>query len=235
MLHAGRQALYVRCGALVTGITTSSAVHVTSAIATGLDELPVVETGAPAEVRDGVLLVAGLAVSVVRLVPTTLPSVPATAATRLAPVDGLPALARVREQLPGVALDALSRGDRSAVIRLLGLGDGLTPVGDDVLCGWLVTSLAAGCDTTAVRVAVQEHAHRTTDLSATLLADAAEGHSIPEFRSLLLALASDRGVDAAVARLLTVGHSSGAGLLLGAHLALSSTPPFIPSTEGTRR
>ena len=70
---------------------------------------------------------------------------------------------------------------------------------------------------------------RTTLLSATLLDCAQRGEVLPEFRALVVALHRGRRVrrprhevaDAAVA-LADVGHTSGAGLLLGAALRLEA-------------
>lgn len=211
-----------------------------AAISTALHHLPEVSVGAPAEVLDGTLHVAGMAVSVDRLVPTDVPDVPRTRADRLA--AALPDLSAVRDQLPRDALDGLRRGDATAVGPLLGRGDGLTPVGDDVVAGWLVAARACGRELAPVAHAVRRHAHRTTTLSATLLADAVEGACLPEFRNLLLALRSGRELAAAVDRLIAVGHTSGAGMLLGAHLAISSSPlgdrpsaPSAPLPEGNPR
>lgn len=231
VVHAGARALYVGIGDRVVGVAARDAVHVPAAIATTLPELPEVAAGAPAEVRDGVLYVAGLAVGVDRLVPTEAPRIddPAGAASRLGAV--LPDLVVARRQLPAVALDALAAGDPAAR-SLVGRGDGLTPVGDDVLSGWLVTAHSTGRPCDRLREAVRVELHRTTGLSATLLADAAAGECIPEFRSLLLALASGSDTVSAVARLLAVGHTSGAGMLLGAHLALTSE---VPDPEGSPR
>lgn len=232
VVHAGARALYVGIGDRVVGVAARDAVHVPAAIATTLSELPEVAAGAPAEVRDGVLYVAGLAVGVDRLVPTEAPRIddPAGAASRLGAV--LPDLVVARRQLPTVALDALAAGDPAAARSLVGRGDGLTPVGDDVLSGWLVTARSTGRPCDRLRGAVRVELHRTTRLSATLLADAAAGECIPEFRALLLALASGGDVVPAVARLLAVGHTSGAGMLLGAHLALTSE---VPDPEGSPR
>jgi len=75
----------------------------------------------------------------------------------------------------------------------------------------------------AVRDAVEEHARSmTTLLSATLLDCAARGDVLPEYRRLLLDLAAPhgQGVDDSVDALLRVGHTSGAGLMLGTVLAL---------------
>ncbi|WP_216849428.1 oxamate carbamoyltransferase subunit AllH family protein [Pimelobacter simplex] len=237
VLHAGREAVYVRLGERVVGVVARGAVHVPSAIATTLAALPEVAVGDPVPVGDGVLRLAGLSVGVDRIVATDAPALPdpAAAGERLAAAG--PDFDVVRRQLPAEALDALAAGDPAAVRALLGRGDGLTPVGDDVLSGWLVTTRAAGGDPDAVALAVRADAHRTTALSATLLADAIDGASIPPFRRLLLALGTGREVTAAVTALRAVGHTSGAGMLLGALLALRPPVPSSPATplEGSPR
>jgi len=219
----------------VIGIAARDAIQVPVTIRTTLRRLPVATVGDPAEVRDAVLHVAGLAVSVERMLPTAAPVLadPLTADRLLAQAlaehdqDRIDA---VRAQLPAEALRALAAGDPAAVPPLLGRGDGLTPVGDDVLAGWLVAGHAVGRAIEPVRTAVRAHAHRTTTLSAALLADAAAGECLPEFRALLLALATGHGVSPAVAALAAIGHTSGAGMLLGAHLALP-----VPESERSPR
>ncbi|WP_215816532.1 DUF2877 domain-containing protein [Pimelobacter sp. 30-1] len=237
VLHSGREAVYVRVDERVVGVVARGAVHVPSAIATMLTALPEAAVGAPVPVGDGVVALPGLSVGVDRIVATDAPALPdpAAAGERLALAD--PDLAVVRRQLPEAALDALAAGDPAAVPALVGRGDGLTPVGDDVLSGWLVATRAAGRDPRAVADAVRAQAHRTTSLSATLLADAAAGASIPPFRRLLLALGSGHEVAAAVAGLRAVGHTSGAGMLLGALLALHPSVLSSPATplEGSPR
>jgi Protein of unknown function (DUF2877) len=107
---------------------------------------------------------------------------------------------------------------RAEVGELVGAGDGLTPYGDDVLCGWLAVHRASGHATDAVDAEVRELLPRTTTLSAALLECALHGEVIPEFAAYVAAL----GTPAAPARaaLTKVGHSSGRGLLAGARLAL---------------
>lgn len=114
--------------------------------------------------------------------------------------------------------------------RLVGLGPGLTPAGDDVLAGLLValhrlptegrfhrelTDLRAPLAAVAV-----EAAGHTTSLSATLLGCAARGAAAGPVLEVADALAGRGGVEPAARRLLAVGHSSGrdlaTGLLLGA-------------------
>nr|WP_281380895.1 DUF2877 domain-containing protein [Nocardioides panaciterrulae] len=104
------------------------------------------------------------------------------------------------------------------VAHLVGRGGGLTPLGDDVLCGWLATHRAAGRPTPVVDAAVRSLAARTTLLSATLLDCALHGEVLPEFASYLTAVGTP-DEPARAARLAAVGHTSGGGLLYGALLA----------------
>ncbi len=93
-----------------------------------------------------------------------------------------------------------------------------------MLAGWAATSYALG-----EPVVLPDARQRTTLLSATLLDCARRGEVLPEFRALVVALhhpdaSADRRheiADAAVA-LADVGHTSGAGLLLGAALRLEA-------------
>jgi hypothetical protein len=103
------------------------------------------------------------------------------------------------------------------VDRLIGRGPGLTPLGDDVLAGWLATRAAGGRPDAAVADAVLRRAGATTLLSATLLDCAARGEVLPQLGAWL----ADPTADATDA-LLAVGATSGAGLLAGAALALAS-------------
>ena len=110
---------------------------------------------------------------------------------------------------------------------MIGLGPGLTPQGDDVLAGLLVTLAAApATQLLAGRLgaAVSRAASRTTTLSAALLRDAADGFAVPAVVDLVDVL---HEIDAGgptthgaladvVVRLLAVGHTSGAALAHGA-------------------
>jgi hypothetical protein len=100
------------------------------------------------------------------------------------------------------------------VATMLGRGDGLTPYGDDVLCGWLAVTRGAAIETPAVDAEVRSLAATTTLLSATLIECAMAGEVVPEFAAWL----AGTGPVEAVER---IGHSSGRGLVEGARLALS--------------
>ena len=128
--------------------------------------------------------------------------------------------------------DELGRGDATAAARaLLGRGTGLTPAGDDLLAGALAALRAVGSPAAddlgaAVRALAPV---RTTRLSAALLEAADLGAVVPEAAAVLRASAPgaapvrpERGagaLDAAIDRLVGLGHTSGwhlaAGLLVG--------------------
>ena len=120
---------------------------------------------------------------------------------------------------PASAGDLLAALDRCEVvlgIDLLGRGPGLTPFGDDVLAGALVTLRAlASPRASSLASAVVGQLHRTTVVSAALLRHAARGECIPELAAVLAPSA------AALPALLAVGHSSGRGLAQGVRAGLS--------------
>ena len=132
---------------------------------------------------------------------------PATAPLHLAVLAGL------------VPRGLVPRVTAATVSQLLGRGTGLTPLGDDVLCGWIATHRAAGVPTPEVDRAVRAGLHRTTLLSATLLDCALHGEVLPELGRFLRGVGTAAEPDRA-ADLQAVGGTSGAGLLWGARLAL---------------
>jgi hypothetical protein len=136
------------------------------------------------------------------------PSRPVT----VAPRSSCPALDGGTETALAGLVDALATGAPLAahVRRLLGRGPGLTPLGDDVLAGALVTLVALGAPAaTRLGAAVTREApRRTTFVSAALLHHAARGECVPELTDVLA------GGDPEP--LLRVGHTSGTGLLRGA-------------------
>ncbi len=154
--------------------------------------------------------------------------------------------------LTGLVADPLDEGGRAAVTelvesattrdlpdpavaRLLGRGPGLTPTGDDVLAGILVTLRALGSPAaTSIARAVLAGTPATTPVSAGLLRHAVHGRCIPQLADVLTALGATATGDAAspadtgsgalpraVGALLAVGHTSGAGLLHGVKVAVA--------------
>ena len=218
VVHRGRHAVYVDLDGWCVGLVAAGATAVPNALrsrSTDLADFP----GRSAHVHEGVLhlddtpLVVGRAVDVSvprlrSLGSTAHPAGSTTGTIPPAPVVGSAVC------VGASGLDAIT------VERLVGRGDGLTPLGDDVLCGWLATHRAAGVLTPVVDAVVRALMPRTTLLSATLLDCALHGEVLPEFAAYLAALGTPaerrRAKD-----LEAVGHTSGAGLLYGADLALT--------------
>lgn len=112
---------------------------------------------------------------------------------------------------------------------LLGRGQGLTPLGDDILAGALVTLRALGEDAAADRLAARVDAlapGRTTFVSAALLRHAGRGECVPQLAAVLDS--SGPAVGPAVEALLGVGHTSGTGLARGVLAALAVTGRWAP-------
>jgi hypothetical protein len=105
--------------------------------------------------------------------------------------------------------------------RLVGAGPGLTPSGDDVLCGVLLGLRLHPRGTAAqlagLWLAVEPRLTATTSLSAALLREAVDGYAVEPVIRLLEALASPGGPDGedALREVLAIGHTSGADLLGG--------------------
>ncbi|MEP6761177.1 MAG: DUF2877 domain-containing protein [Sporichthyaceae bacterium] len=142
----------------------------------------------------------------------------------LRPGPQLAARADALEELlpvPPADLPADRRDWRPAA--LVGLGPGLTPTGDDVLAAMLLTLAALPGSAAVVDALARETAPLlagTTALSATLLRHAAAGRGIPEVTRLVDTLSGSGDLAGPTARLLAVGHSSGAAL---AHGVLAAT------------
>jgi hypothetical protein len=125
---------------------------------------------------------------------------------------------------------------------LVGAGRGLTPSGDDALCGVLLALRAGGAPAealSAVSAAVTRSLAATTSLSASLLLAAAAGCAVPEVATVANAVSrgDGTGVGEALPAVLAIGHSSGADLLAGLAGALDALTQTTHHTEpeGARR
>lgn len=221
LLHPGPLATYVVLptadGDRALGLLAAAAVGVPVGLQTGLDRgletgpAPGPSTGpstgpagvAGAELRlvDGTLWWADRPIRITRLVDLTVPRLPLAAGP-----------------------STVAAEDPAWALTLIGRGDGLTPYGDDVLCGWLAAHRALGVATPAVDATVRAHLDRTTTLSASLLEAALDGIAIRAFSTWLRRRGGPEET-AARQRLLAVGGSSGAGLLAGAEQALERLLP----------
>ena len=234
VLHSGAEAVYLDVGGRCLGVLTRRAARVPCGVRTSMSALPPITTGTPQLVGGGSVALPGCRVEVVGTLDTQVGRLPRDGVRRAAARSAelldrrADRLAVVREELSEEGLRDLAAGGPDSVPRLLGAGPGLTPLGDDVLSGWLVAAAATGAAARGgVRDAVRAHtgrtAARTSMLSATLLHCAGDGEALPEVRDLVQALAGVRPerVDRALDRLLAVGGTSGAGLALGCLLALA--------------
>ena len=138
---------------------------------------------------------------------------------------GVSALAwtALRALLPAWRRDDVD-GVHEAAMRIVGLGPGLTPSGDDLLAGLLVgTARLRGALPAALGHAVLVAARdRTTDFSVARLRHAARG-AIEEVQEHVMAnLLGGAGteLDAAIRRAAGWGHTSGVDTLVGLFLAL---------------
>jgi hypothetical protein len=120
------------------------------------------------------------------------------------------------ETVRSAAAELASGRPGEAARRLAGLGGGLTPAGDDFLCGamlraWLdVPAPGAFCQAVLAGLA-----QRTTLLSTALLRAAARGECSAAWHRLLDALAAGAPLTPAVDAVLAHGHTSGADTLAG--------------------
>ena len=145
------------------------------------------------------------------------------------PIHDSVGLVDLARPILGGLIDALEAGDRSlaaeVAARLIGLGPGLTPSGDDVLVGIEAALHALDRPSAGFLVlATGDVEGRTTALAATLLCHAAAGEFSERLHSLLAALlgADDEAIPAAIDRAVAWGATSGTDCLLGVLIGLDA-------------
>jgi hypothetical protein len=214
-----------------------------------------VREGAEAWVGDGLVETEGLYVRARRWwdsVPALGPLTPAAAARGLLALEDALDEAEAAAGFglaghpdPETLAAACAAGDLPGAVeaaeRIVGLGPGLTPSGDDVLAGLLVSLRLFGGAVRGGERAVwlagwlgaavtADAGTRTTALAATLLHCAASGAAGADVAAVLRAVAGREAPRPAVRRLLAAGHTSGADLAWGvragcrAVLALAASP-----------
>jgi uncharacterized protein DUF2877 len=162
------------------------------------------------------------------------------------PLDGSGGLALRVTNLEDALRGGPAGNDEAAPIRdLIGLGPGLTPSGDDVLAGALVTlrrlrphgADRGALDAITERIAAEvcQSSERTTALSSTLLAHAARGDAVPPVLELLRVLAAGGDTVQPFQALLAVGHTSGRdlahGMMIAARVVLARTASGTQAAE----
>ena len=121
---------------------------------------------------------------------------------------------------------------RTAVHRLIGLGPGLTPSGDDVIAGMLLALHATGQpDLAAALAGLVETAPtgRTSPLSRAFLEVACEGLPSAAMHAVIdvLLRGDPAALPEAVDQLTGIGHTSGWDMLAGAVLGLRAVPDVM--------
>ena len=157
-----------------------------------------------------------------------------------APIDGIARIVLGSAGLPASVLARVA-GPRIALLRewaiarlaqpmnepaplgLLGLGPGLTPSGDDLLCGALVALHAIGKVDAArdLHGAIAGAADlATSPLSAAFLRAAAVGQSSESLHEIIILLLENQSVSRPLEAVARIGHTSGWDALAGAVLIL---------------
>jgi Protein of unknown function (DUF2877) len=222
VLHASRDLVHVDVPGGAVGVAAAGAPGLPHALRTALLDLSTGSSATPptAYVESGILHLDGRALVTGRLVDVRAPRLDTARMPKAGPAaaQGTP---RPRGAGLVAVLDHIDHIDSAVVAHLVGKGDGLTPLGDDVLCGWLAAHRAAGVETPAVDDAVRRNLSRTTTLSATLLECALAGEVADLAGDYLRALANPPAGPGRAA-LVRLGHSSGAGLAHGIDLAVAA-------------
>jgi hypothetical protein len=113
------------------------------------------------------------------------------------------------------------------VSQLVGRGPGLTPAGDDLLCGVLAGARLFGCPMSQsereIEHELRERPRATTSLSRALLLRALAGEGLPQLNTFGKALIDGAGLAEATTALAGIGHSSGVALAVGVLVAAERT------------
>ena len=211
-------------------------------VASGPDDFGKAAEGDAVRVAGGVLEAGGLSVRLggmetadLRL-RARLRGVDRAALDTLARLVPAPAGGGPIESALSAALESFrATGDAAVLAVLTGMGEGLTPSGDDVIVGALAAFDA--CRAAAPRAremrerlcaALKGSGVRTTRLASQLIEAAVDGFYAEPILGLLHALAEGAeapALEGAVTGLLAVGHRSGADTLRGIVAALGSVAP----------
>ena len=146
------------------------------------------------------------------------------------PEPDLPPLCEVAQRAMVAVLAGRDVGDHQQAVEaarlLIGLGDGVTPSGDDFIVGMCAALRVAGhpCAEALATGCVRFARGRTTLVAETFLIHAARGEYSERVHTLLDALfhSSPDALPNQVAEVLGWGYSSGADLLLGVLLGLAA-------------
>ncbi len=117
------------------------------------------------------------------------------------------------------AIRALANGDIGAATKLIGLGRGLTPSGDDFLCGFCSVLNARGILAVSLRESIYDALNRTTDISAAYISAVLGRRYFTIYDRVVKAIYSDGDFKEDVDFVLKMGASSGTDTMIGALVA----------------
>jgi hypothetical protein len=213
VLHACAEVVHLDVAGRAVGIAAAGAAGLPHATRTSLSWVTTQVARTP-YLESGTLLWDGRVLVTGRLVDVRAPRLDAARVLKASPAA---AMGTPRSRGAGLVAGP-GAVTPTTVLELVGRGEGLTPWGDDVLCGWLALHRSLDLPTPAVDDAVRRSLPRTTSLSGTLLECALAGEVADLLGGYLRALGTP-GEDAARAALEGLGHSSGQGLAHGVDLA----------------
>ena len=150
-------------------------------------------------------------VRLARVLETALPrhAPPDSLGSLFFPATNLPRFQQARDALFQKAFAQIAAGRLVAGVRLIrGCGEGLTPSGDDFLCGWMLALRLRG--TAAPISAILKNARGRNAVSNAFLGMSAQGRVNVAVKRLLQAPSAAR-----VKAVCAFGHNSGADLLCG--------------------
>jgi hypothetical protein len=244
-VHARAVSLLLDDGPLVALLPGESPLHPWAvAVPITRRDLARIAEGASVRVSDGVVEVGALRIELAglevvdlrlrrrlrQLAPAAVRTLARHAAAQRAAGPFEPALAAALERFR-------VGGETRGLATLVGLGEGLTPSGDDVIVG-VLAGLDAACEAPGGAAALRERlcakleqgTSRTTRLAAQMLDAAAAGFYAEPVLGVLETLAlpkpGAKALARAIAALLAVGHRSGADTLRGISAALGRLAPL---------
>ncbi len=117
------------------------------------------------------------------------------------------------------AIKELANGNVEAAVKLIGLGRGLTPSGDDFLCGYFAVLNALGVPAVSLREKVFDNLNRTNLISGAYVSAVLGRRYFTIYDRVVRAIFSDGDWKSDVDFVLALGASSGTDTLIGALVA----------------
>lgn len=114
------------------------------------------------------------------------------------------------------SINGLIKGDAESAVKLIGLGRGLTPSGDDFLCGFFAVLNALSIPAVSLRETIFDNLDRTTLISAAYIKAVIGRRYFTVYDRVVRAIYSDGDFKEDIDFVLTMGASSGTDTIIGA-------------------